>query len=110
MLQDFYANIFMLNLVSFLAEPALDSICDSSKDCKYRQQINWASAIGDVRERLVLLFLRGAAKIDSIIKSMWGSFKANTDAIKPWGEVPARQKEKGLPAKSFYQLLARMVA
>ena len=54
-LQDFYANIFMQNLVSFLAEPVTEQVYASSDGFKYRRQINWTSALGDVREKLVLL-------------------------------------------------------
>lgn len=100
-LQDFYANIFMLNLVSFLAEPVREQIHKSSESCKFRQQINWTSALGDVRKRLVLLFLRSVDKIDSIIKSMWESFKINTDAIKPGRKFPRDKRKKGSRRKAF---------
>jgi len=102
-LQDFYANIFMLNLVSFLAEPVMQEIYNSSEHCKYRQQINWTSALGDVRKRLVLLFLRGVSKIDSIIKSLWESFKKNTQSIKPDRKFPRDKRKKGSRQKAFIQ-------
>lgn len=102
-LQDFYANIFMLNMVSFLAEPVSEEIYKSSMKCKYRQQINWTSALGDVRERLVLLFLRGIDKIDSIIRSLWKSFKTNTEVIKPGRKFPRDKRKKGSRKKAFIQ-------
>ncbi len=100
-LQDFYANIFMLNLVSFLAEPVGDEICESSAKCKYRRQINWTSALSDVRKRLVLLFVRGTSKITSIIDSLWVSFKINTEAIKPGRKFPRDKRKKGSRKKAF---------
>lgn len=100
-LQDFYANVFMLNLVSFLVEPVREQIYKSSEHCKFRQQINWTSALGDVRKRLVLLFLRSVYKIDSIIKSMWESFKVNTDAIKQGRKFPRDKRKKGSRRKAF---------
>jgi hypothetical protein len=100
-LQDFYANIFMLNLVSFLAEPVHEDIYQASEQCKYRQQINWTSAIGDVRQRLVLLFVRSVSKIDSIINSLWESFKQNTDSIKPGRKFPRDKRKKGSRKKAF---------
>ena len=100
-LQDFYANVFMLNLVSFIAEPVHNQIDEASKNCKYRQQINWTSAIGDVRGRLVLLFKRSLNKIDSIIKSFWDSFKQNTEAIKPDRKFPRDKRKKGDRQKAF---------
>ncbi len=100
-LQDFYANVFMLNLVSFLAKPVEEQIHKSSKHCKFRQQINWTSALGDVRKRLSLLFLRSVSKAASIIKSMWDSFKVNTDAIKPGRKFPRDKRKKGSRRKAF---------
>jgi hypothetical protein len=100
-LQDFYANIFMLNLVSFLAGPTKEQIHNLSEKNKYRQQINWTSALGDVRKRLVLLFLRGVNKIDSIIKSMWESFTINTEAIKPGRKFPRDKRKKGSRRKAY---------
>ena len=102
-LQDFYANIFMLNLVSFLAEPVREPIYNSSGHCKFRHQINWTSALGDIRKRLVLLFLRSVNKIDSIIKSFWESFKINTEPIKPGRKFPRDKRKKSSRRKAFMQ-------
>jgi len=102
-LQDFYANVFMLNLVSFLAEPTKEEIYQASGHCKYRQQINWTGALTDVRERVVLLFLRGIDKIDSILRSMWEAFKANTDAIIPGRKYPRDKRKKGSRQKGSIQ-------
>jgi hypothetical protein len=102
-LQDFYANIFMLNLVSILAEPVYEQINGSHKGRKYRRKINWTSALGDVRERLVLLFIRGVNKVDGILKSIWGSFKINTEAIKPGRKFPRDKRKKGSRQKAYRQ-------
>jgi len=100
-LQDFYANIFMLNLVSFLAQPVVDKIYESSRCCKYRKQINWTSALGDVRARLSLLFLRGIKQIDSILRSLWESFMINIESIKPGRKFPRDKRKKGSRQKAF---------
>lgn len=100
-LQDFYANVFMLNLVSFLAEPVKGEIYEASKDCKNRQQINWTSALGDVRRKIILLFTKGIGKVESIIESLWESFKKNTDAIRPGRKFPRDKRKKGSRQKAF---------
>ncbi len=100
-LQDFYANVFMLNLVSFLVEPVREKVCKSSKGYKYRRQVNWTSALGDVRERLVILFLRNTDKINSIIRSMWESFMINTEAIKPGRKFSRDKRKKSSRRKAF---------
>lgn len=99
--QDFYANVFMLNMVSFLAEPVQDEIYEQSKHGKFIHQINWTSAIGDVRKRFVLLFIRTVQKIDSIIKSIWESFKINKEPIKPGRKFPRDKRKKGSRQKAF---------
>jgi len=100
-LQDFYANIFMLNIVSFLAEPVKEQVKNRSKGNKYQRQINWTSALGDIRERFALLFLRDIDKIDAIIQSMWESFMINTEAIKPGRKFPRDKRRKGSRQKAF---------
>ena len=101
MLQDFYANIFMLNLVSFLIEPIEGKVYESSNGCKYRQQVNWTSALGDVKKRLILLFIRSIDRIESILKSFWESFMINTEAIKPGRKFPRDKRKKGSRQKAF---------
>lgn len=100
-LQDFYANIFMLNLVSFLAEPTREQIYKASEHCKYRQQINWTSALSDIRNRVVLLFLRGLDKVESIIKSVRDSIMIDVEAIKPGRKFPRDKRKKGSRRKCF---------
>lgn len=102
-LQDFYANVFMLNMVSILVDPVAEQIYDNSKHLKFRRQVNWTSALGDVRKRFVLLFLRAFDEIDSIIKSIWDSFKKNTLPIKPNRKFPRDKRKKGSRQKAFLQ-------
>lgn len=102
-LQDFYANVFMMNLVSFLAEPVKEQIHKASQNCKFTRQLNWTSALGDVRKRLALLFLRSNAIVHSIIESFWESFKINTEAIKPDRKFPRDKRKKGSRKKAFIQ-------
>ena len=102
-LQDFYANVFMMNLVSFLAEPVKGQIHKASQNCKFSRQFNWTSALGDVRKRVALLFLRSTAIVNSIIASFWESFKINTEAIKPDRKFPRDKRKKGSRKKAFIQ-------
>lgn len=102
-LQDFYANIFMHNLVALLAEPVVEQINETKKGCKHRHKMNWASALGDVRERMVLLFLRGVNKVDCILKSIWKSFTINTEPVRPGRKFPRDKRKKGSRQKAFIQ-------
>lgn len=100
-LQDFYANVFMLNLVSFLTHGTNKKIFEISKDFKYRRQINWTSAMGDIRQKFVLLFLRSVKCTERIIKSLRLSFIANTESIKP-GRKFMRTKHKQVARKKYF--------
>ena len=102
-LQDFYANIFMLNIVTFLSDSVKDGIYQSSEDNKFRRQINWTSALGDVRRSFVLLFLRAEDKVRVILYSLWESFIKNTEAIRPDRKFPRDNRKKGSRQKAFMQ-------
>ena len=102
-LQDFYANIFMLNIVSLLTNTVAKEVHDSSKNNKFYRQINWTSALGDVRRSFVSLFLRTENKINSIINSLYESFKKNTEAIRPNRIFPRDSRKKGSRQKAFMQ-------
>jgi hypothetical protein len=100
-LQDFYANVFMQNLVSVLSHETNDEVFAQSKGLKYRQQINWTSALGDIRKRLVTLFLRGAKKVKDVLLSLYESFAINTDRIKPGRKFKRDKRKKGARKKAF---------
>lgn len=100
-LQDFFANVFMLNFVTFLAEPVADQIFEASTGSKYRRQINWTSAFGDVRSRLAVLFFRDIRKIGTVLESLQASFMANTEAIRPGRRFPRDKKKKSSRKKSY---------
>ena len=102
-LQDFYANVFMLNIVTFLSDSVRDGIYHSSEDNKFRRQINWTSALGDVRRSFVLLFLRAEDKVCVMINSLWESFIKNTEAIRPDRKFPRDNRKKGSRQKAFVQ-------
>jgi hypothetical protein len=102
-LQDFYAHVFVLNSVSFLAEPVKAAISRSCHTRSYRQKINWSSAIHDVRSRLIVLFIRSVNKIDTIIRSLWKSFRMNTEVERPGRAYPRDKRKKGSRKKAFIQ-------
>lgn len=100
-LQDFYANVFMLNIVSLLTHESNIEVHENSKNLKLRKQVNWTAALGDVRQRLVLLFLRSTRQVERIILSLFESFRANTGSIKPNRSFPRDKRKKGARKKAF---------
>jgi len=103
LLQDFFANIFMQNIVSVLIEPVKGEITEASKNLKYARKANWTSALTDVRKRLVLLFMRGKDQVDRILISLWESFKTNTEPIRPGRKFRRDKRKKGSGRKAFMQ-------
>lgn len=104
-LQDFYANIFVLNLVGFIAEPVHKQIENDSKvnNRKYKHQINWSSALGDVKNRTVLFFIRSLEEVESIIISIQESFRINIEAVRKGRKYPRDKRKKGSRQKAFMQ-------
>ncbi len=90
-LQDFYANVFLLNLTSIMSENVNEEIKTMIKHRKHKYQINWSSAIYDIRHHSLLLFIRKS--IDKIIKAIQLSFKQNIEAIRPGRSFPRGTKK-----------------
>ncbi len=86
-LQDFFANVFMQNTVSLLVFKSNKETHEKSKGLKYRRCINWTSALGDVRSRFILFFLRNIKNVHEILKSLYDSFSKNTEAIKTRSKI-----------------------
>lgn len=101
--QDFYANICLLNIVTLLAEPTKKKVKKASSGNKYEQQINYTAAIGDVREKIVLLFERSYKKVNTIIISLWESFMFNTNPIRPGRKFKRDARKKGARNKCYMQ-------
>jgi len=102
-LQDFYANIFMQNLVSFISNPTNEEIKEQSKTNKFTRQINWTSALSDVRSRFILLVLRDFNTVHMILESIWESLKINTEAIRPKRKFARDKRKKGSRCKYYMQ-------
>ncbi len=98
-LQDFYSNIFMLNMVGFIACLVHKQNDKNSTVQKRKQkhQTNWACAIGDLKRRTVLLFLGSLEKIKSIMGSIQESFRVNTEAVRKDGSFPGTNAKYNTP-------------
>lgn len=94
-LQDYYANIFMQNLVHVLAIPVHDLVKEKTKTCQHAKQINWTSALGDTRRVIVLLFLRRREQVIKIIDSLWVSFQSNIESVRPNRSFTRGKDKKG---------------
>ncbi len=104
-LLDFYSNVYVVNMVRFIASPVHEQIDKEStvQKRKHEHQINWDRVIGDVKRKTVLLFLRSLEKIKSIIGSIQESFRVNTEAVRKERKSLRDKRKKGARKKAFIQ-------
>ena len=102
-LQDFYANIFVLNVVSLIAMPVQEQIAkdDKEKQRKHNYQTNWTAVISDVRQRTILFFIRGIKQIENLIRSIQQSCRKIIEPIRLGRQFPRDKRKKGSRQKAF---------
>jgi hypothetical protein len=81
--QDFYANVFMMNIVSTQVAHVRDDIENDNKGKKLKYQVNWTSALGDIRPRLAILFMADHQATEDILQSIWKSLRINLSPVRP---------------------------
>lgn len=99
-LQDFYANVFLMNVVWFLAAPVNEQVYQLSITHKHRKQINWTSALFSVRSQLVQLFYRQTEQVCVILDSLWKAFEVDVESIRPERIFPRDKRKKGSRKKA----------
>ncbi len=101
-LQDFYATIYMANLVSFAAEEAdaLIKKMDAGKNLKYKRKANRNRCISKLRDKFIRILLISDTKS---IETMLDKLIADV-AKYPVSVVPGRSPSRKTPRKKrFYQ-------
>lgn len=106
-LQDFYATIYMANLVSFAAEEAdvLIENRDAGKSLKYRRKANRNRCIAKLRDKFIrILLLSDPKSIETLLD------KLIADVAKyPVSVVPGRSSNRKYPRKKRFFLARRSV-
>ncbi len=91
----------MQNTVAFMTYKPNKEVYEKSSGLKYRRCINWTSALGDIRSRFILLFLRKTKVVQEILRSFYVSFTVNTEAIKPDRKFNRDKRKKGSRRKAY---------
>lgn len=76
--QEFYAHIFMMNLVEIIGTDAEDEIIQKTKNRKLKYKFNWQNAFCFVRNKFVNIFHLGEfqSSLESIVKQIASSLIA----------------------------------
>lgn len=76
--QEFYAHIFMMNLVEIIGSDAEDEIIKKTKNRKLKYKYNWQNAFRFVRNKFVNIFHLGEfqSSLESIVKQIASSLIA----------------------------------
>ena len=62
---------------------------------------NWCSAISDIRQRTILLFVREIRQVEAIIKSIQESFRKIIEPIRLDRKFPREKRKKSSRQKAF---------
>ena len=89
--QEFYAHIFMMNMVTILGNQAQEEIEVKTKNRKGKYQYNWQTAFNLVREQFALLF--NFETIEYILELLNNQIMGSLTMIKP-GRSFERHRDK----------------
>ena len=81
--QDFHAKIFSKNIASVIAGTTKKEISIKSKSLLYIHQVNFAQALSQMKNTIVLLFKRPIDKMAKIIEDLRTIFIQTTEAVRP---------------------------
>lgn len=93
-LQDFYATVFLSNMVAFAKLQSDENIAQSCKDknLKYQYKTNTNITIGILKDRLILAIMeKNAIKRLALIRKIFKAISKNTTPIKPNRSAPRKQ-------------------
>lgn len=90
--QDFHAKIFSKNMTSALAYPTREIVRQASEGKKYEYQINFAQALSNTKNVIVLLFERSKEAATLLISQLHEIFIKTIEPIRPGRKFPRNHK------------------
>jgi len=90
--QDFHAKIFSKNMTSALAYPTREIVRQASEGKKYEYQINFAQALSNTKNVIVLLFERSKPVATQLISQLHEIFVKTIEPIRPGRRFPRNHK------------------
>jgi len=92
--QDFHAKVISKNLTAVIATTTREEIIEKSRALKYDHQINFAQALSNMKDTIVLLFNRPMEMIGVLISKIRKIFIQTTEAVRPNRKFPRRHRVK----------------
>ncbi len=92
--QDFHAKCFSKNLTAVIATTTKDDIVKKSSALKHIHQINFAQALSQMKNTIVLLFNRSTEKIAMLVEKVRKIFIQTTESVRPNRKFPRRHRVK----------------
>ena len=92
--QDFHAKLFSKNFVAVISTTTKKRIIQKSEKLKYVHQLNFAQALHQMKNTIVLFFHRRREKVYRLVEKIRTIFIQTTEAIKPNRKFPRRHKVK----------------
>ena len=92
--QDFHAKVISKNLTAVIATTTREEIIEKSRALKYDHQINFAQALSNMKDTIVLLFNRPMEMIGVLISKIRKIFIQTTEAVRSNRKFPRRHRVK----------------
>ena len=92
--QDFHAKCFSKNFTAVVAATTVEDIFKKSSALKHIHQINFAQALSQMKDTIVLLFNRPAEKAAMLVEKVRKIFIQTTESVRPNRKFPRRHRVK----------------
>lgn len=92
--QDFHAKLFSKNITSVIATTTKTDIDNKSANCKYCHKINFALALSNMKNTVVLLFNPIRLSVDDIVQKIRLLFIKYTEAVRHNRKFPRKHRVK----------------
>jgi len=92
--QDFHAKMFSKNFAAVVACTTQKEILKKSETLKYVHQINFAQALAQMKNTIVLLFNRSIKKVSLLVEKLRKIFIQTTESVRPNRKFPRRHRVK----------------
>lgn len=92
--QDFHAKVFSKNMASVIATTTKKEISKKSESLLHIHQINFAQALSQMKNTIVLLFKRSVDKMAEIVEELRTIFIQTTEAVRPNRKYPRNHRVK----------------
>lgn len=102
-MQDFYANVFMVNLTNVFRNIAQEQVGkdDIAKDRKNKHQVNWTEGLRKIKPRFILFFVRSKQEVADLVMSIIKSMRTNIEKVVKNRKFKRDSRKKGSRQKAF---------